>query len=86
MADGKIGLITFTSTPQIDRLYAVAAERGIEGALHAALTRTRIAVIGPVVEASALARGLTPSIRPVSNFHLKPFVRAIVEATQTPKP
>ena len=85
MAEGKIDLITFTSTPQLDRLYAVAAERGIEAALHAALTRTRIAVIGPVVEASAIARGLAPSIRPESNFHLKPFVRAIVEATAKPQ-
>ena len=78
LADGDIGLIVFTATPQIERLFDVAEKTGLRAALAAALTRTPIAVIGPVAEDMLRRHGITPALRPESSFHLKPLVRAII--------
>lgn len=78
MASGDIDLVAFTATPQIDRLFAVAKESGTTALLSEGLARTAVAAIGPVVEESLRARGISAAIRPQSRFHLKPLVRAIV--------
>lgn len=78
MAAGKIGLVAFTSTPQIERLVAVAREYRIESELTEGLTRTPIASIGPVVDKALETHGITPAVRPTTSFHLKPLIRAIV--------
>jgi uroporphyrinogen-III synthase len=78
MASGEIDLIAFTSTPQVERLFAVAREAGLEQDLTEGFERTPIASVGPIVDKSLEAHGLMPEIRPVSSFHLKPLVRAIV--------
>lgn len=78
LALGHIGMIAFTSTPQIDRLFSVAKSAGIEKELRHGLTRTPIASIGPVVEEALAGHGMRPAVQPRSNFHLKPLVRAIV--------
>ena len=77
LAAGGVDVIAFTASPQIERLFAVARESGLEEALRAGLARTAIAAIGPVVEESLRARGLASTVRPQSNFHLRPLVRAI---------
>jgi uroporphyrinogen-III synthase len=78
LASGAIGMIAFTATPQIERLFAVARERGLETELATGLKRTPIAAIGPVVEQTLAAHGLASAIQPQSSFHLKPLVRAII--------
>ena len=84
LAAGEIGMIAFTSSPQLDRLFAVAREQGLEAELSAGLARTRIAAIGPVMESALAARGLSSAIHPDTSFHLKPLVKAIIQAWGAP--
>lgn len=80
LAAGKIGMIAFTSSPQIERLFAVAKEYGLMSELTHGLAKTPIAAIGPVMEKALAAHGLSSAIHPQSSFHLKPMINAIAEA------
>lgn len=86
LASGAIGLVAFTATPQVERLFQVAKTANLETALRAGLMRTPIAAVGPVVEQTLKAHGLASAIRPADSFHLKPLVRAIIAARGEPKP
>jgi len=77
LAANEVGLVVFTATPQVERLFQVARETKLEDALAAALRRTPIAVIGPVVEDTLRLHGLASAVGPDGSFHLKPLVRAI---------
>ena len=79
LAAGKIGMIAFTSSPQIEQLFAVAREHGLTAELHEGLAKTPIAAIGPVMEKALAAHGLSSAMHPESSFHLKPMINAIVE-------
>jgi uroporphyrinogen-III synthase len=83
LAAGKIGMIAFTSSPQIERLFAVAKEFGLMPQLTQGLAKTSIAAIGPVVEKALAAHGLSSAIHPETSFHLKPMINAIAEAWKT---
>lgn len=74
---GRIDLIAFTSSAQIERLFLVARQSGREPQLQEALARTPIAAVGPVMEDALKAKGLSSVVHPAS-FHLKPLVRAIM--------
>ena len=78
MADGRIDLITFTSSPQVRRLEQVAKSHQREAQLEQALRRTTIAAVGPVVGRTIEAIGARVAIMP-ERFHMKPMVNAIVE-------
>jgi len=80
LAAGKIGMIAFTSSPQIDRLFAVAKESRLLPELAQGLAKTQIAAIGPVMEQALAVHGLSSAIHPATSFHLKPMINAIVEA------
>jgi len=80
MAKGEIGMIAFTSSAQIERLFSIAAAKGLDAPLRAALEKMRIASVGPLVTAALAAHGLVPWVQPESNFHLKPLVREILRA------
>jgi uroporphyrinogen-III synthase len=80
LAAGGIDFIAFTSTPQIDRLVKVADERGLQAELKAGLSRTRIAVAGPVVGHVLEGMGFAISAMPESNFHMKPLLNAMAAA------
>jgi uroporphyrinogen-III synthase len=80
MVTGGIDFIAFTSTPQLDRLVKVAEERGLQAELKLGLSRTRIAVAGPVVGKMLEEMGLTIAATPDSNFHMKPLVNAMIRA------
>lgn len=80
LAAGKIGMIAFTSSPQIERLFAVAKEFGLMPELTQGLAKTPIAAIGPVMEKALAAHGLSSAIHPDTSFHLKPMIGAIAEA------
>lgn len=84
MAAGRFDAIAFTSTPQLERLHAVARERGLDSELQQGLTRLRIAAVGPVVAAAIEKRGYSVAAMPATSFHLKPLVVALVVAFATP--
>lgn len=79
LAESKFGLIAFTASVQIERLFAVAREDGLMPALQAGLENTPIAAVGPVMEQALAAHGLKSVVQPQASFHLKPLVRAILE-------
>jgi uroporphyrinogen-III synthase len=79
MADGRIDLIAFTSSPQIRRLEEVAKSHQRQTQLEQALQRTTIAAVGPVVGRAIEAAGARVSIMP-ERFHMKPMVNAIIAA------
>jgi uroporphyrinogen-III synthase len=80
MAAGAVDLIAFTSSAQVKRLRDVAATNGREAALRAALARTTIAAVGPVVAEAVVEAGGKVAVAPAQSFHLKPMVNAIVAA------
>ena len=80
MADGAIDVIAFTSSPQVRRLFDVARAARSEIKLQAALARTKVAAVGPVVAAELEAHGAAVTIAPEGTYFMKPLVRAIVAA------
>jgi len=86
LAEGRIGMVAFTSTPQIGRLDAVAREFGLEKELAEGLSRTPIASIGPVVEETLKKHGIQTVIQPKTSYHMKPMVQAIIAAWAVQKP
>jgi uroporphyrinogen-III synthase len=76
LTGGGVDAIAFTSTPQVERLFAVAPAPTVS----AALAHTLVAAVGPVV-AEALARhGVTARRMPAEAFFLKPLTTALEEA------
>jgi uroporphyrinogen-III synthase len=77
MAGGGVDVLIFTSSPQVDRLYEVAAERGLEEKLRQGLARVRVAAIGPVVAENLRQRGAPVGICPEQGFVMKNLVQQI---------
>jgi uroporphyrinogen-III synthase len=77
MVQGKVDAICFTSSPQVDRLYDVAAEHKIEKTLQDGLKRTRVAAVGPVVADNLRQRGRPADICPEQGFVMKNLVQHI---------
>jgi uroporphyrinogen-III synthase len=77
LAAGAIDVIAVTSAPQLRRLFDVAQAHGSTDRLLAALRRTTIAAIGPVVAEALQRRGLTAAIMPSGAYFMKPLVSAI---------
>jgi uroporphyrinogen-III synthase len=74
---GRIDVIAFTSSPQVERLFTVARDAGLEPKLKEAFTRIGVASIGPVVEETLHRLGIDTLVQPESAFHMKPLVRTI---------
>jgi uroporphyrinogen-III synthase len=74
--NGGIDAIAFTSTPQVRRLIAV----GGEARVSAALRRTHVAAVGPVVAAALGRHGIAVQSMPADSFFLKPMTSAIEAA------
>jgi uroporphyrinogen-III synthase len=73
MAAGNVDVIAFTSSPQVERLFAV----GPPELAKAALERTQVAAVGPVV-AEVLARHrIAVRFMPQDSFFMKPLTSAI---------
>jgi uroporphyrinogen-III synthase len=86
MAAGGVDVIAFTSSPQVERLFAVAKATQREEALQGALAATAIAAMGPVVTADLQRRGVEVAITPDGSYFMKPLVTAIVAALSRPAP
>ena len=77
MADGKVDAIIFTSSPQIDRLFEVAAERQALPLLLEGLAKTRVAAVGPIVEETLHKHGVTVDLCPEQGFVMKNLVQQL---------
>ena len=77
LAKGEVRVIVFTSSPQVDRLYEVAGERGLTAKLQQGLERTRVAAVGPVVAENLRQRGGPVHITPEQGFVMKNLVQQI---------
>jgi uroporphyrinogen-III synthase len=81
MAAGEIDAIAFTSSPQVRRLFDVAAKAGRSQAARQSLGRTLVAAVGPVVAAELAAFGVHFDIMPANEtYFMKPLVRELGEA------
>jgi uroporphyrinogen-III synthase len=80
MAGGGVDVIAFTSSPQVERLFAVAKARQREQTLQTALRAIAIAAVGPVVAEALRKRDLDVTITPDHSYFMKPLVSAIVTA------
>ena len=80
MARGEVAVVVFTSSPQVDRLYEVAAERKLDDELARGLQRTRVAAVGPIVAENLRRRGAPVPICPEQGFVMKNLVKHIKEA------
>ncbi len=73
---GEVDAIAFTSTPQVERLFAVApAAQVCESLRH-----TLVAAVGPVVADTLRRRGIEARLMPEEAFFLKPLTTVLEEA------
>jgi uroporphyrinogen-III synthase len=77
LAGGAVDAIVFTSSPQVDRLYDVAAKRGLDAALRQGLERARVAAVGPIVAESLRTRGARVDVCPEQGWVMKNLVRRL---------
>ena len=77
---GTIDGIVFTSSPQVDRLWDVARERGLEPTLLHGLARTQVSAVGPLVAESLHRRGAVAHVCPEQGWVMKNLVRQIARA------
>ena len=76
MANGDVDVIAFTSTPQVERLFAV----GPPELVKAALERTQIAAVGPVVASTLARHDIAARLMPQDSFFMKPLTSAMEDA------
>jgi uroporphyrinogen-III synthase len=77
IAAGRVDAVAFTSASQVGRLFEIANEANEETRLRAALARTTVAAVGPVVAEELRRRGVAVAIMPRETFFMKPLVSAI---------
>jgi uroporphyrinogen-III synthase len=73
---GEVDAIAFTSTPQVERLFAVAPAQNIT----AALAKTVVAAVGPVVAETLRRHGIEARVMPEESFFLKPLTSVLEDA------
>ncbi len=73
---GEVDAIAFTSTPQVERLLAVAPAQNIT----AALAKTIVAAVGPVVAETLRRHGIEARVMPEESFFLKPLTSVLEDA------
>jgi len=77
---GRVDAIAFTSAAQVDRLFGVAGESGLDAALERAWPQVKVAAIGPVAVETLRKRGVQATIVPERAYVMKRLVSAIVSA------
>jgi uroporphyrinogen-III synthase len=80
LARGEIDALAFTSSPQVERLYEIAAERGLEAELRQGLERTKVAAVGPVAADSLRQQGARVDVCPEQGWVMKNLVQQIKRA------
>jgi uroporphyrinogen-III synthase len=76
MARGEVDAIAFTSMAQVDRLFAIAPAEQVQ----AALARTRVAAVGPVVADALARRDVRVASMPQDSFFMKPLTSELEAA------
>jgi uroporphyrinogen-III synthase len=64
LARGEARVALFTSRAQVEHVFAVATEDGLEGSLRTALARGVVGSIGPVCSEALRAEGIDPDVEP----------------------
>lgn len=72
---GAIDAVLFTSSPQVDRLFEVAQEKGRLPDLERGLNQTCVAAVGPVVADALMARHIKVAVMPPQGFQMKNLVQ-----------
>jgi uroporphyrinogen-III synthase len=80
MGRGEVDVLVFTSSPQVDRLYEVAAEKGLEAELQQGFERTRVAAVGPVAADNLRGHGARVDVCPEQGWVMKNLVQQIKRA------
>jgi uroporphyrinogen-III synthase len=73
---GEVDAIAFTSTPQVERLFAAADAALVSEALR----HTLVAAVGPVVGETLRRHGVEARLMPEESFFLKPLTAALEKA------
>jgi|SRR3569833_2978038 len=73
---GGIDALAFTSTPQVERLFAIAPVDTVTKAL----SNTVVAAVGPVVAETLRKKGIQARVMPEESFFLKPLTSELEEA------
>jgi uroporphyrinogen-III synthase len=76
----RVDAMVFTSSPQVDRLFEVAAERGVEESLRRGLDRVKVAAVGPVVAENLRRRGTRVDVCPEQGFVMQNLVQHLKRA------
>jgi len=77
LAHGKVDIMIFTSSPQVDRLFEVAEKHDAKPALLDGLRQTRVAAVGPIIAESLGGHGIRVDICPEQGFVMKNLVQLI---------
>jgi uroporphyrinogen-III synthase len=80
MAVGEVEAIVFTSSAQLDRLFEVAKEHGLDGKLRQGLDKVRVAAIGPVMAETLHDKGVRVDVCPEQGFVMKNLVTQLARA------
>ncbi len=80
MSRGEVDVLVITSSPQVERLYEVAAERGLGAELRQGLERTKVAAVGPVAADSLRQHGARVDVCPEQGWVMKNLVQQIKRA------
>jgi len=80
MAAATVDAIVFTSSPQVDRLFEVAAEQGLADVLQRGLDMVCVAAVGPVVADNLRQRGARVDVCPEQGFVMKNLVQHLKRA------
>jgi uroporphyrinogen-III synthase len=82
LVTGKVDVVLFTSSIQLDHLFETARQLGVEEPLHRALAHdVMIASVGPVMTAALEAQGLPPAVTPI-HPKMGSLVKAAAEQSQ----
>jgi uroporphyrinogen-III synthase len=79
LSQGEVDAIAFTSTPQVERLFAVAPAEEVRRALGS----TQVAAVGPVVRATLERHGVATQLTPEASFFLKPLTTLLEAALKS---
>jgi uroporphyrinogen-III synthase len=77
LAAGTVDVLLFTSSPQVHRLFEVAAQRGLEATLKQGFEKSCVAAVGPVLAENLRERGVRVDVCPEQGFVMKNLVQHI---------
>ena len=87
MAVGLIDVLVITSSPQVDRLFEVAAEcRQLTDVLQVGLKKTTVAAVGPVAAETLRKHGVSVDVCPERGWVMKKLVQVISRELEAKKP